>query len=158
MKLDDFKRAMATREFRCGRSQCRHRWYSRDSRKPTRCPLCGEAAIVTVTGESLRIGAFVKRIDPVLKTLRYREREIVKLRFGIAEDRYCYTLKEVGQIFKLSPQRVHQLEARAIKKLREPARIEHLRKAKLFSEYSKLTLPNTMLGLLKRISAKNRPQ
>jgi len=41
------------------------------------------------------------RIDSVLKTLTYREREIIKLRYGIG-DGYTYTLEEVGRIFKVN--------------------------------------------------------
>jgi len=41
------------------------------------------------------------RIDVVLKTLSYREREIIKLRYGIG-DGYTYTLEEVGRIFKVT--------------------------------------------------------
>lgn len=59
----------------------------------------------------------------VLDTLTYREREIVKLRYGI-HDGYCYTLKEVGVIFKCTRERVRQLEALAIRKLQHPRRVE----------------------------------
>jgi len=61
------------------------------------------------------------RIDNVLKTLTYREREIIKLRFGIG-DGYIYTLEEVGRIFKVTRERVRQVEARAIRKLQHPVR------------------------------------
>jgi len=61
------------------------------------------------------------RIDHVLKTLTYREREIIKLRFGIG-DGYIYTLEEVGRIFKVTRERVRQVEARAIRKLQHPVR------------------------------------
>ncbi|MCC6906464.1 MAG: sigma-70 family RNA polymerase sigma factor [Phycisphaerales bacterium] len=61
------------------------------------------------------------RIENVLKTLTYREREIIKLRFGIG-DGYTYTLEEVGRIFKVTRERVRQVEARAIRKLQHPVR------------------------------------
>ena len=61
------------------------------------------------------------RIETVLKTLTYREREIIKLRFGIG-DGYTYTLEEVGRIFKVTRERVRQVEARAIRKLQHPVR------------------------------------
>ncbi len=61
------------------------------------------------------------RIDHVLKTLTYREREIIKLRFGIS-DGYVYTLEEVGRIFKVTRERVRQVEARAMRKLQHPVR------------------------------------
>ncbi len=61
------------------------------------------------------------RIENVLKTLTYREREIIKLRFGIG-DGYTYTLEEVGRIFKVTRERVRQVEARALRKLQHPVR------------------------------------
>jgi RNA polymerase primary sigma factor len=66
-----------------------------------------------------------ERIKAVLKTLSYREREIIKLRYGLG-DGYCYTLEEVGAIFKLTRERVRQIEARAIRKLQEPCRSQEL--------------------------------
>ena len=66
-----------------------------------------------------------KRIDDVLKTLTYREREIVKLRYGIG-DGYTYTLEEVGRIFKVTRERVRQVEAKAIRKLQHPVRARKL--------------------------------
>ncbi|NOT02474.1 MAG: RNA polymerase sigma factor RpoD [Phycisphaerales bacterium] len=66
-----------------------------------------------------------ERIDEVLKTLTYREREIIKLRFGIG-DGYTYTLEEVGKIFKVTRERVRQVEAKAIRKLQHPVRSRKL--------------------------------
>ena len=57
-----------------------------------------------------------QRINDVLKTLTYREREILKLRYGIG-DGYTYTLEEVGRIFKVTRERVRQVESKAIRKL-----------------------------------------
>jgi len=65
------------------------------------------------------------RIDQVLKTLTYREREIIKLRYGIG-DGYTYTLEEVGRIFKVTRERVRQVEAKAIRKLQHPVRSRKL--------------------------------
>jgi RNA polymerase primary sigma factor len=65
------------------------------------------------------------RIDSVLKTLTYREREIIKLRYGIG-DGYTYTLEEVGRIFKVTRERVRQVEAKAIRKLQHPVRARKL--------------------------------
>ena len=56
-------------------------------------------------------------VNKLLDTLDYREREILKLRYGIG-DGYAYTLEEVGRIFKISAERVRQIEERTIKKLR----------------------------------------
>ncbi len=66
-----------------------------------------------------------QRIDQVLKTLTYREREILKLRYGIG-DGYTYTLEEVGRIFKVTRERVRQVEAKAIRKLQHPVRARKL--------------------------------
>ena len=66
-----------------------------------------------------------ERIDTVLKTLSYREREIIKLRYGIG-DGYTYTLEEVGRIFKVTRERVRQVEAKAIRKLQHPVRSRRL--------------------------------
>jgi RNA polymerase primary sigma factor len=70
-------------------------------------------------------GMLKERIDHVLKTLSYREREIIKLRYGIG-DGYTYTLEEVGRIFKVTRERVRQVEAKAIYKLQHPVRARKL--------------------------------
>ncbi len=66
-----------------------------------------------------------ERIDEVLRTLTFREREIVKLRYGIG-DGYTYTLEEVGRIFRVTRERVRQIEAKAVRKLRHPVRARQL--------------------------------
>ena len=66
-----------------------------------------------------------KRIDDVLKTLSYREREIIKLRYGLG-DGYSYTLEEVGTIFQLTRERIRQVEANALRKLQQPSRSQEL--------------------------------
>jgi len=65
------------------------------------------------------------RIDRVLKTLSYREREIIKLRYGLG-DGYSYTLEEVGHIFKVTRERIRQIEAKAVRKLQQPSRSQEL--------------------------------
>src|SRR5215475_11354988 len=65
------------------------------------------------------------KIEQVLRTLTYREREIIKLRYGIG-DGYTYTLEEVGRIFKITRERVRQVEAKAIRKLQHPVRARKL--------------------------------
>jgi RNA polymerase primary sigma factor len=66
------------------------------------------------------------RIDSVLKTLTYREREIIKLRYGLG-DGYTYTLEEVGRIFNVTRERVRQIEAKAVRKLQHPVRAKQLK-------------------------------
>jgi RNA polymerase primary sigma factor len=58
-------------------------------------------------------------LSRALDTLSYREREIIRLRFGLA-DGYAYTLEEVGTIFDVTRERVRQIEAKAVEKLRQP--------------------------------------
>ncbi|MEC7566507.1 MAG: sigma-70 family RNA polymerase sigma factor [Planctomycetota bacterium] len=65
------------------------------------------------------------RIGNVLKTLSYREREIIKLRYGLG-DGYSYTLEEVGHIFKVTRERIRQIEAKAVRKLQQPSRSQEL--------------------------------
>jgi len=79
-----------------------------------------ESPIQSATQEMLK-----DRIEEVLKTLTYREREIIKLRYGIG-DGYTYTLEEVGRIFKVTRERVRQVEAKAIRKLQHPVRARKL--------------------------------
>ena len=79
-----------------------------------------DSPVASATQEMLK-----ERIDLVLKTLSYREREIIKLRYGIG-DGYTYTLEEVGRIFKVTRERVRQVEAKAIRKLQHPVRARKL--------------------------------
>ena len=65
------------------------------------------------------------KIDSLLKTLTYREREIIRLRYGLT-DGYTYTLEEVGRIFRVTRERVRQIEAKAVKKLQHPVRSKQL--------------------------------
>jgi len=65
------------------------------------------------------------KIDGLLKTLTYREREIIRLRYGLG-DGYTYTLEEVGRIFKVTRERVRQIEAKAVRKLQNPMRSSQL--------------------------------
>jgi len=60
-------------------------------------------------------------MENVLNTLSFREREIIKLRYGLGGG-YTYTLEEVGKIFKVTRERVRQIEAKAVRKLQHPIR------------------------------------
>ncbi|MFO0885659.1 MAG: sigma-70 family RNA polymerase sigma factor [Pirellulales bacterium] len=66
-----------------------------------------------------------QKIDVLLKTLTWREREIIRLRYGLT-DGYTYTLEEVGRIFKVTRERVRQIEAKAVRKLQHPIRSQQL--------------------------------
>ena len=65
------------------------------------------------------------RIADVLKALDYREREIIRLRYGLA-DGYAYTLEEVGKIFSVTRERVRQIESKAVRALQHPVRARRL--------------------------------
>jgi len=67
-----------------------------------------------------------EQLERVLATLSEREREVLRLRFGLVEG-YARTLEEVGQMFGVTRERIRQIEAKAIKKLRNPARMRRLR-------------------------------
>ncbi|MCE9566319.1 MAG: RNA polymerase sigma factor RpoD [Planctomycetes bacterium] len=79
-----------------------------------------ESPVNAATNEMLK-----DKIEGVLKTLTYREREIIKLRYGLG-DGYTYTLEEVGRIFKVTRERVRQIEAKAVRKLQHPVRSRQL--------------------------------
>ncbi len=67
-----------------------------------------------------------EQLEMVLEQLSEREREVLKLRFGL-EDGYSRTLEEVGHIFEVTRERIRQIEAKALKKLRHPGRNRRLR-------------------------------
>jgi len=79
-----------------------------------------ESPVNAATHEMLK-----DKIEKVLQTLTFREREIIKLRYGIG-DGYTYTLEEVGRIFKVTRERVRQIEAKAVRKLQHPVRSRKL--------------------------------
>ena len=66
-----------------------------------------------------------EKIDRLLQSLSFRERQIIRLRYGLG-DGYSYTLEEVGRIFKVTRERVRQIEAAAVKKLQQPIRASQL--------------------------------
>ncbi len=71
-----------------------------------------DAALKTITNED---------IDSVLKTLTPREEAVIRLRFGLMDGR-CHTLEEVGNEFNVTRERIRQIEAKALRKLRHPVR------------------------------------
>ena len=66
-----------------------------------------------------------ERIESVLRGLSLREREVIKLRYGIGRDT-GFTLEELGKKFKVTRERIRQIEIRALRKLKHPARSRHL--------------------------------
>jgi len=67
-----------------------------------------------------------EQISKVLGTLKEREAEVLRLRFGL-NDGYPHTLEEVGNTFKVTRERVRQIEAKALRKLRHPSRSRKLK-------------------------------
>ena len=65
-------------------------------------------------------------IERQLRTLTPREEHVIKLRFGLYDGR-CRTLEEVGKEFRITRERIRQIEAKALRKLRHPSRARHLR-------------------------------
>ena len=80
-------------------------------------PVPAEAAAFTLLREQL---------DEVLGTLTEREQKVLKLRFGL-EDGRARTLEEVGKEFKVTRERIRQIEAKALRKLRHPSRSRKLK-------------------------------
>ena len=70
--------------------------------------------------------ALKQQIDNALQILNHREREILRLRYGLT-DGYSYTLEEVGKIFSVTRERVRQIESKAVRKLQQPYRSSGLR-------------------------------
>jgi len=67
-----------------------------------------------------------EQLETVLKTLPPREQEVLKMRFGL-EDGYSLTLEEVGLYFNVTRERIRQIEAKALRRLRHPTRSRRLK-------------------------------
>jgi RNA polymerase primary sigma factor len=72
-----------------------------------------------------------EQIQTVLSTLPAREQKVIRMRFGL-DDGYAHTLEEVGYVFKVTRERIRQIEAKALRRLRHPTRA---RKLKDYLEY-----------------------
>ena len=66
-----------------------------------------------------------EKLSDVLTTLTDRERKILEMRFGLA-DGYERTLEEIGKMYNVTRERIRQIEAKALRKLRHPTRVRHL--------------------------------
>ena len=80
-------------------------------------PIPADAAAETMLKEQL---------DEVLKTLTDREKKVLRLRFGL-DDQRARTLEEVGKEFDVTRERIRQIEAKALRKLRHPSRSRKLK-------------------------------
>ncbi len=67
-----------------------------------------------------------EQINNVLKTLPAREQKVIRMRFGL-DDGYSHTLEEVGYVFKVTRERIRQIEAKALRRLRHPTRARKLK-------------------------------
>ena len=67
-----------------------------------------------------------EQLRSVLSTLPPREQEVLKMRFGL-DDGYSLTLEEIGLYFNVTRERIRQIEAKALRRLRNPRRATTLR-------------------------------
>jgi RNA polymerase primary sigma factor len=67
-----------------------------------------------------------EQIMAVLNTLPAREQKVIRMRFGL-DDGYAHTLEEVGYVFKVTRERIRQIEAKALRRLRHPTRARKLK-------------------------------
>ena len=75
--------------------------------------------------ERTGFGMLKEKLNDVLSSLNGREREVLELRFGLG-DGYSRTLEEVGMQFRVTRERIRQIEAKALRKMRHPTRIRQL--------------------------------
>jgi RNA polymerase primary sigma factor len=77
-------------------------------------------------GEAMIAKNLVEQVQRVLSTLTPREEKVLRMRFGIGE-KYDHTLEEVGQDFSVTRERIRQIEAKSLRKLRHPSRSKRLK-------------------------------
>lgn len=102
-------------------------WVAESPRLADITPDQAESAVDAVEQAEVR-----NAIDGVLSTLTSRERRVLELRFGLQDGR-SRTLEEVGRVFSVTRERIRQIEAKALRKLRHPSRSRKL-KPYLFSQ------------------------
>jgi RNA polymerase primary sigma factor len=81
---------------------------------------------VVTPHESALFDDLIEQVNRTLATLTPREEKVLRMRFGIGE-KYDHTLEEVGQVFEVTRERVRQIEARALRKLKHHSRTKRLR-------------------------------
>jgi RNA polymerase primary sigma factor len=77
-------------------------------------------------GEAIIAKNLLEQVQKVLSTLTPREEKVLRMRFGIGE-KYDHTLEEVGQDFSVTRERIRQIEAKSLRKLRHPSRSKRLK-------------------------------
>jgi RNA polymerase primary sigma factor len=86
---------------------------------------------VDLPEQALGVSLLRGDLEGLLGTLSYREREVLRLRYGLA-DGHVRTLEEVGLVFHITRERIRQIESKALRKLRQPVRqatlVEHMDK------------------------------
>jgi RNA polymerase primary sigma factor len=85
-----------------------------------------EDSEAVVPFEAATVGLFQEQLDAVLRTLSNRERQVIRLRYGLTDGR-PRTLEEIGHEFGLTRERIRQIESKTLAKLRHPSRSEKLR-------------------------------
>ena len=96
-----------------------HAWVGRE--EDTELMQLIEDSDTVAPNECLDHKLLCDRLNSVLEHLSDREREIIKLRFGLTDGQH-YTLSEIGELYHLSRERVRQIQAKAMRKLRHPRR------------------------------------
>ena len=79
-----------------------------------------------LTRDTLQGALLQEQLDEVMQTLTDREKKVLALRFGL-EDGRSRTLEEVGKEFNVTRERIRQIEAKALRKLRHPSRSRKLK-------------------------------
>jgi RNA polymerase primary sigma factor len=80
----------------------------------------------TVPQDSVIFHDLIQQLDKILSTLTPKEERVIRMRFGIGE-KCDHTLEEVGQVFDVTRERIRQIEAKALRKLRHPSRSRRLK-------------------------------
>ena len=98
--------------------------------------------LLVINQDSLKV-----EIAQALQSLDYREREIIRLRYGLS-DGYTYTLSEVGKIFSVTRERIRQIECNALRKLQHPSCVSKL--ASFLDHPTPSSVPGTQFPSLAR--------
>ena len=79
-----------------------------------------------VPQDSVIFRDLIEQLNKTLSTLTPKEERVIRMRFGIGEN-YDHTLEEVGQVFDVTRERIRQIEAKALRKLKHPTRSKRLK-------------------------------